>query len=318
MAELVASLATTGGSRAPLVHIEDRVFLALAGHLEAGGVSRKVSADMFGLALRSYLRKIRRLTESSTVQGRSLWEAVLAFLGDRGETRRSEVHARFHRDEPELVAGVLNDLTASGLIIRNGTGANAVYRAAAHPAVRTPARGAARDDIDPIIWALVYRLGPITSGQLAELVPSLELSSSIRRLVAAGRIQLAAGTPESGYVARELFVPKDAPVGWEAAVFDHLQAVIRTIVTRLARGPVEAAPTGGSTYSFEVWSGHPLEREVLQQLEAFRERTSELRARVRAFNAGAPRPARSVHVTVYGGQLVTDHEASAEETPSER
>jgi hypothetical protein len=68
---LIAQLATTGGARAPLVTVANQVFLDLADELAQQGVSRSVSADMFGLALRTYLRKIQRLRESTTEHGKS-------------------------------------------------------------------------------------------------------------------------------------------------------------------------------------------------------------------------------------------------------
>jgi hypothetical protein len=77
---LIAQLATSGGVRAPLAQVANQVFLELVRELERQGVSRKVSADMFGMGLRTYLRKIQRLSESSTERGRSLWEAVLDYL----------------------------------------------------------------------------------------------------------------------------------------------------------------------------------------------------------------------------------------------
>jgi hypothetical protein len=83
---LIAQLATSGGVRAPLAHVANQVFLELTRELDAQGVSRKVSADMFGMALRSYLRRIHGLSESSTERGRTLWEVVLEYLG-RGEVR---------------------------------------------------------------------------------------------------------------------------------------------------------------------------------------------------------------------------------------
>ena len=66
---LIAQLATSGGVRAPLAHVANQVFLDLANELESQGVSRKVSADMFGMALRAYIRKVRRLSESESYQG---------------------------------------------------------------------------------------------------------------------------------------------------------------------------------------------------------------------------------------------------------
>jgi hypothetical protein len=63
---LIAQIATSGGARAPLAHVANQVFLELTDELAAQGISRKVSADMFGLALRTYLRRIQRVRESAT------------------------------------------------------------------------------------------------------------------------------------------------------------------------------------------------------------------------------------------------------------
>lgn len=62
---LLAQLATSGGLRAPLAHVANQVFVDLTRELEAQGVSRKVSADMFGMALRGYLRKVQRLRDEA-------------------------------------------------------------------------------------------------------------------------------------------------------------------------------------------------------------------------------------------------------------
>src|SRR5262245_46477549 len=64
---LIAQLSTAAGIRAPLAHVADQVFVDLAREIERQGVGRKVVADMFGLALRSYQRKVQRLTESASM-----------------------------------------------------------------------------------------------------------------------------------------------------------------------------------------------------------------------------------------------------------
>jgi len=113
---LIAQLATAQGVRAPLAHVANQVFLDLAQELNRQGVSRKVSADMFGLALRTYLRKLQRLDEGATDRGHSLWEAVLRHLQTKSGAvlLRTEVLSRFHRDDPELVRGVLSARRARG------------------------------------------------------------------------------------------------------------------------------------------------------------------------------------------------------------
>lgn len=69
---LIAQLSTAAGIRAPLARLADQVFLELSRELEAQGVTRKVAADMFGLAPRSYEKKIQRLSESATRREQTL------------------------------------------------------------------------------------------------------------------------------------------------------------------------------------------------------------------------------------------------------
>src|SRR6188768_389195 len=112
---LIAQLATSGGARAPLAQVANQVFLDLVHELERQGVSRKVSADMFGLGLRTYQRKIQRYTESSTDRGRSLWVAVFDYVSSAVSVTRAEVLLHFSGDDESQVRGVLHDLCESGL-----------------------------------------------------------------------------------------------------------------------------------------------------------------------------------------------------------
>src|SRR5262245_357019 len=166
---LIAHLATARGARAPLSDIAGQVFIDLARELHRQGVSRKVAADMFGLALRTYRRKIQRLTESETLAGRSLWEAVHDFVGAQPVVTRADVLRRFHRDDESTVRGVLQDLVDSGLVYQAGRGAASSYRVATPDDldyVRENEREA--DGTDTLVWAVVYRLGPLGRPTLAE------------------------------------------------------------------------------------------------------------------------------------------------------
>jgi predicted HTH transcriptional regulator len=201
---LIAQLATSGGVRSPLARIADQVFLDLARELDAQGISRKVSADMFGLALRSYRRRVRQLSESSTERGRTLWEAVLAHLSQGRLVTRSEVLKRFDRDEEALVKGVLNDLCESGLVFRTGVAKGAAYRAATQEELADLSRRS--DGLLELVWMLVYREGPITEDELARRI-SLEretLGKSLRELVASGR---ARELEDGRYDAGKLVLP---------------------------------------------------------------------------------------------------------------
>src|SRR5688572_31319782 len=113
---LIAQLATSGGLRAPLAHVAGQVFVHLAQELEQQGVPKKVSADMFGMALRTYQRRMQRLSQSRTDRGRSLWEAVLEFIEQGGMVTREQVLKRFRHDDEASLKGVLRDLTESRLV----------------------------------------------------------------------------------------------------------------------------------------------------------------------------------------------------------
>jgi hypothetical protein len=92
-------------------------------------------------------------------------------------------------------------------------------------------------------------------------------------------------------------------------MFDHFQAVVKTILARLR---AEESSTdngmGGSTYVFDVWSGHPHEADVLGLLGELRQKTSALRTMVSEHNAAHPRPRLVTRVTFYGGQWFTQLE----------
>ena len=305
---LLAQLATSGGLRAPLAHVANQVFVDLTRELEAQGVSRKVSADMFGMALRGYLRKVQRLRESSTDRGQSLWEAVYGFLQSERVVTRKRVLERFHRDDEALVRSVLYDLGESGLVFSSGSGHKTAYRVVTDDELEETQRD---PDCDELLWAIIYREGPLALGTLAERVsvPRPAIEAALERLVSMGRVHR---NGELGFSAKNLFVPLDATTGWEASVFDHYHALVQTICRKLAQEPRAsgADTTGGSTYTFEVWPGHPHEERVLSILGAFRKAQSELRAEIQQYNEDHPAPSESKRVVVYAGQYVSEEEGS--------
>jgi hypothetical protein len=306
---LIAQLATSGGVRAPLAHVANQVFFELTRELDAQGVSRKVSADMFGMALRSYLRRIQGLSESSTERGQTLWEAVLAFLS-QGEVRsRAQVLARFARDDQELVRGVLHDLTASGLLFASGNSPDQAYRATTKAEQLQMGRLADSAGLDELLWAFIYREGPVSRTELEAFAASdkLRLEQSLARLSALGKIELAGTDEQATYRAQRLEVLLEAEVGWEAAVFDHHAAMVRTICQRLAQnmgGARAQGRVGGSTFTLDVWDGHPLAEEAYDTLARFRAAHGELYQRIERYNAEHRRPREYDQVVIYAGQHV--------------
>jgi hypothetical protein len=310
---LIAQLATSGGVRAPLAHIANQVFLDLSRELDAQGVSRKVSADMFGMALRSYLRRIQGLSESSTDRGRTLWEAVLDFVS-QGEMRsRAQVLARFSRDDHNLVRGVLHDLTENGLVFSTGVGQEQVYRATTKAEHVQMSRLSEASGLDELLWAFIYREGPVTRAALAELAAGnpAALDAVLERLVMLNKVAASGEGDARVFRAAKLEVLLDAEVGWEAAVFDHYRALVQTICQRMAQGSGSAqasARVGGSTFTLDVWPGHPHAEEAYGVLARFRAEHTALYERIEQHNAEHGRPAEYDQVVIYGGQHVRPYQ----------
>jgi DNA-binding Lrp family transcriptional regulator len=306
---LIAQLATARGVRAPLAQIANQVFLDLVSELERQGVSRKVSADMFGLGLRTYRRKIQRLTESSTERGRSLWEVVLEYVRERGLVTRVEVLTRFPHDDEALVRAVLHDLCESQLLFSSGTGLSTTFRATSDEELSALQQRRGTDGSDELLVALMYRDGPLTLKEIAsraQLEPSA-LGPALARLLAAGRIEQVEHNGGARYKAGALVIALGAPVGWEAAVFDHFKALVTTILCRLRdnrTAPALADQIGGSTYTIDVWAGHPLADEVYGTLGRMRAGLSELRSRVAEFNRDHELPDSYTRVLIYAGQCL--------------
>jgi hypothetical protein len=312
---LIAQLATSGGTRAPLAQVADQVFLDLVRELERQGVSRRVSADMFGLGLRTYQRKIQRLGESHTDRGRSLWEAVLEFIRSKSIVARAEVLLRFANDDEPQVRGVLHDLSENRLIFSSGSGPSAVYRAASEEELGALRKMHAPDGFDELIWALVFRLGPIGVDELLgdSGLERAELEAALSRLVGSGCVDRLDEGGKVVYRSSSLVIPLGAPVGWEAAVFDHFKAMVNTITSRLAQDRQSANlvdRVGGSTYSLEVWEGHPHADEVYATLARLRSLLGEQRAKVEQFNAEHGLPESYTRVVLYAGQCVIHEDGS--------
>jgi hypothetical protein len=307
---LIAQLATSGGIRAPLAHLANQVFLDVANELEAQGVSRKVSADMFGMALRAYVRKVRRLGESRSQQGRTLWQATLDFIKHERLASRSRILERFGLDGEIEVSAVLRDLTESGLVFCSGSGRHAIYRAAGDEELGQLSQLTGGAGTEELIWVLIYRHGPLELAELAQLArrDEADLTALVDELRAADRVQRST---DGKLTARDFVLPLGSDIGWEAAVFDHFQAVVQTVCRRLrhaAQGASDQDVVGGSTYSFDIWPGHPLEAEVKEQLASVRRRCGELRKRVEAHNAAAGLEREYEQVVFYAGQCLLERE----------
>jgi hypothetical protein len=314
---LVARLSTVEGVRSPLGHIANEVFVGLVAELEQQGVSKKVIADMFGMALRSYRQKVQRLGESVTARGVTLWTAVQRVLAERGSATRAELFAEFQYDEEASIRGILNDLAESGLIVRSGRGEDTRYRIATAEELRdlgTFAEGRPQDAHAALIWVQIYREGPLNLDRLAQLVPlsRAALQTAVAALLADRRVRCELRDGSDHFTAEHVLIPVGETAGWEAAVVDHHRAVLNAIAAKLSgrtRTSTAADEVGGTTLTFDLWPGHPREQEVRGLLRSARAQLLPLWEEVEAFNrqhAGEG----SYQLHYYCGQYVVDEEES--------
>ena len=311
---LIVQLATSGGLRAPLAHVAGQAFLELAKELESQGVTKKVSADMFGMALRTYQRRTQRLSQSRTDRGRSLWEALFDFIERGGVVTREEILRRFRHDDEASLRGVLRDLTESGLVFSSGSGRSTAYRIATSDELGTMRRSADSASMEAFVWSFVYREGNATADQLAAAC-GVARPISIRcwrgSCRQAGSRRSPATTPFSTD-PRRLVIGLEDPAGWEASVLDHFSTLVQTITRKLSLDQKASLrdEVGGSTYHFDLWRGHPLEQEIVGELRRFRERMTALRERLDRDGA-RPDGKRGLRVDAYYGQSVMEEEDDA-------
>lgn len=317
---LVAHLATAGGVRAPLARVANQVFADLTAELAAQGVAKTVIADMFGMALSTYHRRARAAAESETDAGRSVWEAVLEFVRTKEPVSGAAILGRFSRDDAAVVASVLRDLTDSGMVYRTGRGRDAVYRIASPSDFAPAGDGARKEALRHILWLTIVRRGPIALAELAEVIrePPEACAELVESLVASGAVESRRSGERTVYESTRMDVPVGTSQGWEAAVLDHLQAVITAICVKLRTGTSRSADSdvvGGSTFTLDVWPGHPLEAEARGTLGRLRQSVNDLRDRIDRHNASAPRPSGESdrEVTVYVGQFVKTHDTDSDD-----
>lgn len=303
---LIGQLSTAAGVRAPLARVADQVFLDLARELDEQGVSHRVAADMFGLALRSYQKKVRRLTESASVPDRTLWQAIVEFVGEKQRVRRADLVNRFSADGEREVGSVLSDLVSSGLVYQTGRGDDALYGITSEVDLAYLVKADESESWVPVVWTTVHKKPGISLGDLARTLGAAEgvLSAAVDTLVAGGKLA------QDGALLRavDLAVPVGATLGWEVAVFDHFRAVANAIAAKVRLGRASSAGTdvvGGATLSFDIHPGHPFEPRVERLLQDVRREVSALWKDVEAYNVEHPPSASALRrVFFYFGQYV--------------
>ena len=124
---------------------------------------------MFGMSLRAYHAKVRRLADNQDERHRSLWQSIAGFFETKGTVSRADLLHRFRHDDQMSVIGIVNDLVSNGWVFRKGDGANTMYRIAEASDIMTEDNG--DESTLSLVWIIIRRHGPLERRSLAHCYP---------------------------------------------------------------------------------------------------------------------------------------------------
>lgn len=274
-ATLLVALAIRGGRRESLAGIDHVFFEALARELEARGVPRKVAADMLGLGLRSYQKKLQRI-KTQTESGPSLWQRITAFVAEREVCSRGDISDVFVHEDPAVLASVLADLVSTGLLAARDVGGSMRYEV-----TRGLAAPVDEETADVLVWGELFRRASTTDELEDRLpLPPPEIRNALGRLEAAHHVRCH---HDGVYVSDRLHIQQGQGEGWTEAVYDHIRCVTSALVTKLTGKP-SSARASGLTFSFDLHADHPLRAELVERLSDVRTELKGLWQRVAGYN----------------------------------
>jgi hypothetical protein len=265
---------------------------------------------MFGLALRTYQRKVQRFEEESRTNGKTLWESVLEYIGEKGPIRRQQIAERFRYEDERAVSSVVNDLVTTGLAYFSGRGDSAVFGITSDSDRRALSSDDKIDALALLLWGKVFRAPGSTAESLIRTTSAeeLEVRAALTRLLADGRVSRDTDSDTAPLRSAAYVIPVGDLHGSDAAVFDHFQAVCTAIAAKLRQRRAQTDrpdQVGGTTLHFGVHPGHPHEAAALSLLQRVRTELNAFWNEVAAYNREHPIPEElATRVTFYFGQVV--------------
>jgi hypothetical protein len=199
--------------------------------------------------------------------------------------------------------------------VRKSQGKNPTYRMATAEEleeVGLSSVATAQQTDEALVWLHVSHSGPLSKSDLLELLPLSEaaITAALDRLVAHARIRSETRPDGIYYSTQQCLIPVGEAAGWEAAIIDHHRAVLSALAAKAVNGRHASAANdrvGGTTLSYDIWPGHPKEKEVLELLANLRGRVIALWDEVEEYNSTHESEA-AYQVTFYCGQYLKEQE----------
>lgn len=314
---LVADLAVRDPVPASLMHVTDLFFTAINEHLRSKHERpQRVIADLFGLPIRTYQHRVTVLSQSASLRGITVWEAIYRFVRAEEQVSRAEIGQRFHQENPELVGSILNEMVRSKLLFCAGRGSTAVYLA--NQRVEFDADASPEADAR-LVWVVTHGHPGASMAELAvamgiegSAVQANRLRAALDRLVDENRL-VVTSDPEGidRYHSRDFVFDLDAPSDGLAAFYDHFSAVVDAICQKLDGGAMPRIGATGATYRFDLHPGMAETAEVEGLVEALRTRCSRLRHALEATGLSDTR------LVFYFGHMLVESDPPGDPAPDD-
>lgn len=275
-AQMSVDVIHASGARPDLKHIMDEVFMTFAEQFHEIGLPRSVAADMFGLVVRSYLKRIQNYEENRGEVSQPLWKRILLLIAEEPNIDLETLLSRFPVGYVKSVKTSLNDLCDQGVLVETRRRKVVRYTIG----LDTQVEEDKYEQVKQFVWLLIFNAKqPLTHEKISQTLHPVYSGELIEQclgdLIAEGRVAQNQSTTPSSYVNNGQETPP--PFGWESAVYMHLHAVFNALMLKLNMMIHDDAPNvpghyiGGSTWTFRLWEGHPMEDEVLNTLSQQRE-----------------------------------------------
>lgn len=298
LARLVAQLAVE--ERSSLAHVADRFQLHLVQELRRRGLGHKVIADIFGLPLRTYHERIKRLDEHKLSRLKTIRDAMIGFVHGQSCVTRDSLDLRFRLEDERIVRSVIRDLVETG-VLEHSAGDHGQLFVVAQPLV------VVTEQIDALILIALQDFEAATVDDLVKVLGASheQIAQRLTVLAADGRINQVLQDGELRFGSLEIEIGYGEASGRDAAIFDHVRAMVSALTAKLdgKSAAHRGDEVGGSTYVFDLCTKDALSEEVSSLLQQVRDRASELRRRVLAVSGAESNP-HHARVTLYVGQWI--------------
>jgi len=237
--KLVARLAIVHDRRSSLAKISDIAFLELNNELETLGLRKKVIADMFGLALRSYQQKVNRLHESTAWDMRSLWTSVYDYLSKAKKATRKDIFDRYNAADERVLSSILADLTASGFLTKTDVkttkgGNDTIYTVTDDNMANKPTLNQACTL--NLVWTYIYTYPRVSRQNIAERLglDADAVQSVLEQLEKTNRIERVVDDLGEYFVAPWCIQEAgEGVMGMLSGMYHHFQSICSALAIKL-------------------------------------------------------------------------------------